>query len=68
MKNSKLRDLLFRTIREQENLHWKILYNYYNEDVDIPLDIVLHAHIKLLEEIMKLEKINRNDVVHNSSD
>jgi hypothetical protein len=68
MKNTKLRDLLFDTIRNKKNLHWKILHSYYNEDVEIPIDIVLHAHINLLEEIMEIEWIKRNNVIHNASD
>jgi len=68
MKNTKLRDYLFETIRQQETLEWKILHSYYNWwHNSLPDNIVLEAHIKLLEWIMDTEWIRREDVIHNAS-
>ena len=68
MKNHELRNYLFETIREWKWLHWEILRQCYNENVKFPDSILLKAYMKLLVDIMELEWIKRNDVVHNASD
>lgn len=70
MKNTKLRNYLFETIREQKTIEWIILRNYYNNpniNNQLPKELIIKSLENLLQSIMETEWIKWTDVIYNSN-